>query len=282
MNRNDFNMNNSSQNQSFGKKIKKLFNNFTFVFGFFTFLNIFLYLLSFLKNFEMNNYSICLWQIIYKHQYYRMITHNFFHANFVHILFNLIFFYFVGRSLEKKIGSFLTFFYICESVVLIWFYYIGILKMLKYVVIESLKMTEYNYDFYCSIGFSGILFSLYYLFCSFKNVKESVMLLFNFIPIKAKYTPYCYLILMQMMNPKSSFLGHLCGILTGNAIKNFLIFFTFPKRIWIKNFEKKFSNVFDFLKTKFNYHDIETVEMNDEVQELDVKCSDYINFIFRR
>ena len=39
------------------------------------------------------------------HEYWRVVTSGFLHANFLHILFNMIFLWFIGRSLEPAIGS---------------------------------------------------------------------------------------------------------------------------------------------------------------------------------
>ena len=38
------------------------------------------------------------------HQYYRLLTSGFLHLNFEHILFNMIFLFFIGRILEPAIG----------------------------------------------------------------------------------------------------------------------------------------------------------------------------------
>lgn len=42
--------------------------------------------------------------IAHQHQYYRLLTSGFLHLNFEHILFNMLFLFFLGRLLEPAIG----------------------------------------------------------------------------------------------------------------------------------------------------------------------------------
>jgi membrane associated rhomboid family serine protease len=43
--------------------------------------------------------------IAHAHEYWRLITSGFLHANFLHILFNMYFIYVIGRMLEPAIGT---------------------------------------------------------------------------------------------------------------------------------------------------------------------------------
>jgi membrane associated rhomboid family serine protease len=80
----------------------KIFKNFNFAFSFIFLINLILYIGSLLK-FENSDFSICQWPIYFKHQYYRIITHNFFHLGLLHITFNMVFFFSITKDLEKKI-----------------------------------------------------------------------------------------------------------------------------------------------------------------------------------
>ncbi|MGA9858915.1 MAG: rhomboid family intramembrane serine protease [Solirubrobacteraceae bacterium] len=42
--------------------------------------------------------------IVHNHEYYRLLTAGFLHASFFHILFNMLFLYFIGPTLEPAIG----------------------------------------------------------------------------------------------------------------------------------------------------------------------------------
>jgi len=142
------------------------------------------------------------------------------------------------------------------------------IAILKYVVVILLKFTEFNFDFYCSVGFSGVLFALYYIDCNFKNVSNITIRFFGLLPIKSKYAPVTYLLLVQMLNPNSSFLGHLSGIFTGFLLKNIFVYFTFPRKDWIKAFEDKF-NYLD-MTNNFRYFKISQILSEDELKEIDV------------
>jgi hypothetical protein len=189
----------------------------------------------------------------------------------------MIFFYFVCRNLEEKIGSAFILIYIIESIYFISFLYMLQIAILKYLIISLFRFTEYNFDFYCSVGFSGILFALYYLQCNFRNVSETTTQFFGLIPIKAKYSPLAYLILVQVLNPNSSLLGHLSGIFTGYLLKNLFVYFVFPRKEWIVSFELKFENIFNFFTNKLRYIQIKSIPRihhDDEIKEIDVAFCD--------
>lgn len=246
----------------------KIFKNFNFAFIFIFSLNLFLYIGSLLK-FENSDFSICQWPIYFKHQYYRIITHNFFHLGLLHISFNMVFFFSITKDLEKKIGSAYILILVLDSVLLISIIYLIQIAILKYVIITLFKFTEYNFDFYCSLGFSGVLFSLYFITCNFKNVSETNTHFFGLIPVRAKYSPIIYLLLIQVINPNSSLLGHLSGIFSGYLLKNILVFFVIPSKISINSFEEKFEAFLNLLEIKFNY--VKIISVSSEFQELELK-----------
>ncbi len=270
----DFNNqpNQNVNNQSF---FRSIFKEFTFLFTILLLLNSFIFILGIFGIYETFDFSICDWPIRYKNQYYRIFTHNFIHLSFIHIFFNMIFFYFVGPQVEKRIGTIFTFIYIFHSVIILSIVYLMIAKLLDYFLVHFMKFKDFNYDFYCSIGFSGVLFSLFYFWCNFSSISETYQNFLLVAPIKSKFLPFCYLIFLQILNPNSSFLGHLSGIISGVLIKYFFVFFTFPNKNWIQNFENKTHNGCwaNFLE-KLNYKRIESVG-NQDISEIDVQISDF-------
>jgi rhomboid domain-containing protein 1 len=138
-----------------------------------------------------------------------------------------------------------------------------------------MKFKDFNYDFYCSIGFSGVLFSLFYFWCNFSSISETYQNFLLVAPIKSKYLPLCYLIFIQILNPNSSFLGHLSGIISGVLIKYIFVYFTFPNKEWILQFEQKTqgSCLSNFVG-RLNYKNIESVGAQD-ISEIDVRMSDF-------
>eukprot|EP01118_Nematostelium_gracile_P018078 TRINITY_DN7904_c0_g1_i3.p1 TRINITY_DN7904_c0_g1~~TRINITY_DN7904_c0_g1_i3.p1 ORF type:complete len:147 (+),score=12.57 TRINITY_DN7904_c0_g1_i3:49-489(+) len=64
----------------------------------------------------------------------------------------------------------------------------------------------------CGVGFSGILFGLTVTQTASSNESRS---LFGIVTVSSKIYPWVLLILIQLLLPGVSFLGHLSGILVG-------------------------------------------------------------------
>ena len=195
----------------------------------------------------------------------------------------MVIFYFIGRTLEKKIGSLYLLLIIIKSIFLISFIYLFVIEILKYIMITTLKFKDYNYDFYSSVGFSGVLFSIYYIKCNFSSVSDQYYSVFNFIPIQARNLPIFYLLFNQLINPNSSYIGHTSGIICGWLIKNMLVYFILPSKIYVVGFEENFENILNFLEKKFNYVKINSIkEIQDlqDLEELDKKIIDL--YIFKK
>lgn len=268
------NQRNEQQNTSL---FRKLINNQTFIFKLFFTINLVIFIANVFLKFNLMNLSICEWPILYLKQYYRLLTHHFFHLNFIHIFFNLLIFYFIGRILEKKIGSMLLLIIILKSIILISLIYLGIIELLKYIVITSLKFKDYNYDFYSAVGFSGILFCIYEILCLFSSRAENYQNIFSFLPIKSKFLPVFYLFCNQLINPNSSYIGHASGIICGWIIKEVLVYFSLPNKSNVISFESKYEWVVNLLEEKFNYVKISKITNEDDLvdlNELDKKLMD--------
>ena len=135
-----------------------------------------------------------------------------------------------------------------------------------------MKFTEYNFDFLCAVGLSGVLFTLLYISCNFKKYAELNVFFFGILPVKSKYCPFTYLMLIQVVSPNSSFIGHLSGILAGVFIKYLMVYLTFPRKEWIVAFESGFPRLVYFLKM-VNYADISSLdtENSEELEEFNKK-----------
>jgi membrane associated rhomboid family serine protease len=280
---NDFRINqvdNNQQNLQNNSEscLKKILKHTTMCYSLFTTITIILFLSTLIFNIKIFNFTLCEWPVIYKHQYYRLLTHNFFHLNFVHIASNLIFFYVIGISLEKKLGTALMMTIILQTSLLISIVYLIQIVTLNYFVVTLMNLAEYNYDFYCSAGFSGILFTLLYINYNFSKIANGYVLMFGIIPIKAKIVPIAYLLLIQILIPNSSTIGHLSGIITGFLIKNVLVYLIIPRKDWIKDSEIRFKGLIDFLKINLYYVEIESIssENLEDLNEFDKEFKDII------
>lgn len=66
----------------------------------------------------------------------------------------------------------------------------------------------------CAAGFSGVIFGLKMVL----NARSSADSYLYGIPVPTKYAAWLELLLIQLLVPQASFLGHLCGILAGRWI----------------------------------------------------------------
>lgn len=247
-------------------------NYFTFTFKFIFVINFIFFILS-KTNLNTSDFSICEWPIYIKYQYYRILTHHFFHSGFIHFFLNIMFFFSICHKVEEKIGTAYLLIFIFQSILLVSIIYLVIIALLKFCIVTTLKFTQYDFNLYCSIGFSGILFSIYFILCSFKSVSNIDTYFFGLIPMKSKYSPYIYLLLIQMVNPNSSLIGHSSGIISGIIIKNVFVYFFIPGKIAIESFEEKF-NISSYLGLK------DLVNNNGELEEINKNILDTTLFKF--
>ena len=73
---------------------------------FLIFINIFIFLLQCLSEEVTSDFAVYNYGVIVNHEYYRIITGMFLHANVVHLAFNMYALYILGKQLESFLGKF--------------------------------------------------------------------------------------------------------------------------------------------------------------------------------
>ncbi|KAF7074449.1 hypothetical protein CFC21_079319 [Triticum aestivum] len=144
-------------------------------------------------------------------QVYRFYTSVLFHGSLLHVLFNMLTFVPLGTELERIMGSvrllFLMFLLATTNAI----FHLIVAFLVDY---NPLYHVSYLVD-ECSIGFSGVIFSMIVIETSLSGVQyRSVFGLFN---VPAKWYAWILLILFQFLASNVSLLGHLSGILSGFA-----------------------------------------------------------------
>ncbi|KAL8509602.1 hypothetical protein ACS0TY_016722 [Phlomoides rotata] len=149
--------------------------------------------------------------VVSRFQVYRVFTSILFHGSLLHVLFNMMALVPMGSELERIMGS-------------IRLLYITILlatsNAILHLVISLLAahnpFSSYqDFMYQCSIGFSGILFSMIVMETSLSGVQSrSFFGLFN---VPAKWYVWILLVVFHFLMTNVSLLGHLCGILSGYA-----------------------------------------------------------------
>jgi len=136
---------------------------------------------------------------------YRFITSPFFHFGILHLLLNMVAFQPLGVYIETYMGTLQFFFLILE-------FCIGTntLQFLMAYGLALLGMPQYRLQ--CTLGFSGVIFGLLVIDCTRRDLGRSV---FGFFHVPSKLYPWILLLVLQIIMPNISFLGHLAGILMG-------------------------------------------------------------------
>lgn len=209
-------------------KTKKI--TFTFIL-FFSIITL-AYIQCLFSSFDINDYCLSIWPILYKKQYYRIITNQFYHTGLFHYLMNVIALFLITQKIENQIGTIYTLIISFHSILLISLMYIAWMYCLKKLF--SIAIFNFNFSFQC--GFSSNLFSLYTLYFLLDiNKSKTVNLLF--ITVKGQKSSFIWLILLQFITINYSFIANLSGILIAYCYINILTYVSFPKSHWISDFE---------------------------------------------
>ncbi|TMW56405.1 hypothetical protein Poli38472_006415 [Pythium oligandrum] len=149
-------------------------------------------------------YSLCPDKVVYGHDYPRLVVSALLHVDDVHLYHNMISFLWKGYHLEPRLGMIRFALVLCYLLLLC-----HVLVVVIAVGLDSVGMHEPLHQ--CSIGFSGVLFALKVLLNhgspAFSNV-------YGF-QVPTKYAAWLELVVIHMLVPRTSFMGHMCGILAG-------------------------------------------------------------------
>ncbi|KAG7471041.1 hypothetical protein MATL_G00120250 [Megalops atlanticus] len=136
----------------------------------------------------------------------RLLLSPLHHADDWHLYYNMVSLLWKGTRLERRLGG-------------AWFAYIltvfSLLTGVVYLLLQwalSELTHDFSYNMQCAVGFSGVLFGLkvvnnYYYPGGVTNVMG--------MPVSNKFACWAELILIHVMSPGTSFVGHLAGILVG-------------------------------------------------------------------
>jgi membrane associated rhomboid family serine protease len=156
---------------------------------------------SFLGYVVINPYLIC-----ERYQFWRLLTSAFFHNGIIHIIMNMMSLYQLGVSFERTVGTFSYFIHVIVF---------GLVSSILYLFIAwFMKFGGRPETYYGSaVGFSGILFSLMVIDNSVSGgSRRSVLGLFL---VPADIYPWIMLLLMSLLMPNVSLVGHASGLIVG-------------------------------------------------------------------
>ena len=137
----------------------------------------------------------------------RIILSSLIHADDVHLYYNMLSLCWKGINLEKEMGSgrflkLVVYSLVCSHVLLV----------VMACTLDYLAFPPHVSGYHsCAVGFSAVLFSLKYVWNSQSPGTSHVM----GMSIPSRYAAWLELVLISVLSPSASFLGHLAGILAG-------------------------------------------------------------------
>eukprot|EP00584_Thalassiosira_punctigera_P006385 CAMPEP_0172532426 /NCGR_PEP_ID=MMETSP1067-20121228/5483_1 /TAXON_ID=265564 ORGANISM="Thalassiosira punctigera, Strain Tpunct2005C2" /NCGR_SAMPLE_ID=MMETSP1067 /ASSEMBLY_ACC=CAM_ASM_000444 /LENGTH=327 /DNA_ID=CAMNT_0013316939 /DNA_START=52 /DNA_END=1035 /DNA_ORIENTATION=+ len=165
------------------------------------------YAYQFLFDPPLHNFTMCPRNVLYMHEFYRVITSALFHGGLMHIGMNSMSTVAIGSMLEKKIGT------LSMGITILW----GIiLTSVVYVLVAWLLHATFGYErmmLQHSLGFSGVIFQLSVLESNL--APDRTRSVFGLFQVSSRMYPWALLVVLQFIMPHISFLGHLSGILVG-------------------------------------------------------------------
>ncbi|KHN84181.1 Conserved oligomeric Golgi complex subunit 6 [Toxocara canis] len=148
-------------------------------------------------------------RIIHHREWIRMLASVVMHGDDMHLYYNMISLLWKGRRLERRLGSWrfllvLLVFAVATS---------GGIVALSVLADDVLHLHGLRLAHQCAIGFSGVLFALKVLHTTYFPYEDALLL--GWMPIPSRYACWAELVLIQLLAPEASFVGHLSGILVG-------------------------------------------------------------------
>lgn len=145
----------------------------------------------------------------FQKQWKRLLFSPFIHSSDFHLYYNMASFIWKALSLEKHFGTPYFLYMISVFSVGTGALYVGI----NYMLAEMLD--QWSYIQSCAVGFSGVVFALKVVTTHMQPVGMTRVM--GILPVPMRLACWVELILISVLFPNVSFVGHLAGILVGLA-----------------------------------------------------------------
>ncbi|XP_069474293.1 rhomboid-related protein 4 isoform X2 [Ambystoma mexicanum] len=142
----------------------------------------------------------------YRQDWQRLLLSPFHHADDLHLYFNMVSMLWKGIKLERELGSAQF-----ACIIAVFSQLVGIMYLLLEMVLTEIN-DDHSYSMQCAVGFSGVLFALKVLNNHYHPGGTSYVM---GIAVSNRYTCWVELVLIHVLSPGTSFVGHLSGILVG-------------------------------------------------------------------
>lgn len=151
-------------------------------------------------------------------QVWQLITYQFMHGGFTHILFNMLALWMFGMEVENLWGSkkFLTFYLLC-----------GIVAGISQLVFPALFNEPQGYTIGASGAIMGVLVAFGMLF------PDRYIYIYFLLPVKAKYFVIIYIVIEFFSIPSGGDVAHLAHL--GGALAGFIFVLFNRKPSYLRN-----------------------------------------------
>ena len=199
----------------------------------------------------LNDASLSASDFINGGDYSSLITSPFAHVSIMHILFNMMTLVQLGPILETQFGTSQFLILSCWAVLFTGIIYM-LLEYLEYLLTGNQAVLAT-----ACVGYSGVLFSYALIETYHSNV--DVRSVFGLFSVPAKLYPWVLLVLLSLLMPGISFLGHLSGILFGLLVVSGIIASITPSIEYQKEMEQL--SCCSILYNRSNYKKCTTLEL---------------------
>lgn len=162
-------------------------------------------------------------------QVYRIVTAAYTHGSILHLGMNMVSLVSLGSSLEPLFGS-LGFFFLITLYTL----FIGVTFLALATAAAFVGATSFWWQ--SAVGFSGVLFALAVDESSLSPAPSRSV--FGLFSVPTRLYPWVLMVLLQVLIPGVSFIGHLAGVLVGAAHAGGLLTPLLPKLVTLHRLEQ--------------------------------------------
>ena len=181
-NNNEPNIQNHPENNIFNIFIK--YPDITISFLLFLFINIIFYISTYFFEIELSSFIFQYRPIVFKYQYYRIISRYFIHFGFAHFILEQTSFFYLCKYYENKFGTLLTLSIILISMIINSIINIIIIPIFSLFLSYRVSIIlDHSYEG----GLTPILFTMVTYVSLFEKNRQERILLDNFFLLRMKY-----------------------------------------------------------------------------------------------
>ena len=154
-----------------------------------------------------NLFTVCPYPVLQMGEVWRLLTSNFAHSGFLHLAMNMLTLLSLGHTVERIVGTWCFVGLVVHFSLAIGVLYVALAQLFFIMERNAAWLT------YCSVGFSGVDFAL--LVLAIEMRQSDTESLFGMVWVPARLYPFAVALLVQLLLPHISALGHGCGIAVG-------------------------------------------------------------------